>query len=69
MKKYFKKYPPRRLRGQKGKTMYELVVVWANGETQIFEYRNREEAIKAQKNMLIANGEQIQYCEPRKKYF
>ena len=46
---------------------YELVVVWANGETQIFEYRNREEAIVAQVGMLAANGEQIQYCEPRKK--
>ena len=45
---------------------YELVVVWTSGETQVYECKNREDAKRAQKNMLMAFGNQIQYCEPRK---
>lgn len=48
---------------------YELVVIWATGETQIFECKDLEDAHRQQRNMLIANGDQITYCEPRKKLF
>lgn len=48
---------------------YELVVVWATGETQTYPAKNLEDARRQQKNMLMANGNQITYCEPRKKYF
>lgn len=48
---------------------YELVVIWKTGETQIFKALNREDAIRQQKNMLMANGNQIQYCEPRISFY
>ena len=47
--------------------MYELVVVWSTGETQVYDCKNLEDAKRAQKNMLLAFGNQIQYCEPRRK--
>lgn len=47
---------------------YELIVIWKNGERQVFKARNLEDAKRQQNNMLRANGNQIQYCEPRRNY-
>lgn len=47
---------------------YELVVVWASGETQVYDCKNQEDAEKAKKNMMMAFGKQIEYCEPRKRW-
>lgn len=48
---------------------YELVVVWATGETQLFPCEDLEDAKRQQGNMMMALGNQIQYCEPRRIYF
>lgn len=47
---------------------YELVVIWTTGEKEIIECQNLEDAIRIQRNYLMSFGNQIQYCEPRKKY-
>lgn len=48
---------------------YELVVVWETGETDIFHCKDLEDAERQRSNMLMALGNQIQYCAPRKIYF
>ena len=48
---------------------YELVVVWATGETDVFPCADLEDAKRRKSNMLMALGTQIQYCEPRRIYF
>ena len=52
--------------GRENKMKYELVVVWTTGETSVYECKNLEDAKRAQRNMVMAFGNQIQYCEPRK---
>ena len=39
--------------------MFELVIVWASGERQVYEYDTPEQAEEGARNMLTANGEQI----------
>ena len=45
---------------------YELVVIWATGEKDIFSYNSREEAEKAGAGMLTALGNQIDWYGVRK---
>lgn len=40
---------------------WELVVVWAAGGKDIYEYHTEEEAIAAGRNMRMALGNQIQW--------
>ena len=47
--------------------MYELVVIWENGDKDVYEYENEELAIKAGDNMMMALGNQIQWFGIRKK--
>ena len=43
--------------------MFELVVIWENGEKDIFTYQTREKAEKAGQGMQTALGKQIAfYC-------
>ena len=46
---------------------YELVVVWATGETDVFEYRTEEEAYSAGRGMRTALGNQISWWGVRRK--
>jgi hypothetical protein len=39
--------------------MYELVIIWDNGDKDVYEYPTREEAEKAELGMRIALGNQI----------
>lgn len=48
--------------------MYELVVVWANGETNVYECETIADAESGEKNMLMAFGNQITWCGFRKRY-
>ena len=47
---------------------YELVVVWESGGTSLYDCRDLEEAKRAKRHMEMAFGNQITYCEPRKKH-
>lgn len=43
--------------------MFELVVIWENGEKDIFTYPTKEKAEKAGQGMQMALGKQIVfYC-------
>lgn len=46
---------------------YELVVVWANGEKDVYEYETREQAERGGENMKMALGNQIAWCGTRRK--
>jgi hypothetical protein len=45
---------------------YELVVIWATGEKDIFPYNSREEAERGENGMLMALGNQISWTGIRK---
>lgn len=47
--------------------LYELVIVWENGDKDIYEYKTREDAEKGADNMKMANGEQIAWAGVRKQ--
>lgn len=48
------------------KDSYELVIIWANGEKNVYEYACRELAEYSAKNFLMAFGEQVAwYCVRR----
>lgn len=46
---------------------YELIVVWATGETEIFEYATEQEAENAGYGMRSALGAQIAWYGVREK--
>ena len=46
---------------------YELVVVWSNGDKNIYEYKDRREAEKAGNRIEMALGNQISWCGVRPK--
>lgn len=41
--------------------MYQLIVIWETGEKEIYDYVSREEAEKAELNMRMVFGNQIQW--------
>lgn len=45
---------------------YELVVIWSDGNKDIFLYNSREEAEQGARNMRMACGNQIQWTGVRK---
>ena len=47
--------------------MYELVIVWLTGETDIFTYNTEEEAQKAADGYKIAFGSQVEWTGTRRK--
>lgn len=48
--------------------MYELVIIWADMEEQVFTYRTEKEAEKRVRGMLMALGEQIAHWYVRQKW-
>lgn len=47
--------------------MFELVVIWSDGNRDVFEYRTRSEAEDAADNMRMACGNQVSWCGVREK--
>lgn len=47
--------------------MYELVIVWDNGDKDVSTYPSEEKAEKAELNMRTAFGNQIQFSCVREK--
>lgn len=47
--------------------VYELVIVWENGDKDIYEYPTEEKALEAGKGMKTALGNQIAFWCVRKK--
>ncbi len=47
--------------------MFELVVIWENGDKDIYEYPTEEQALKAGENMALALGRQISWYGVRRK--
>ena len=47
--------------------MYELVMVWEDGDKEIHSYKNREEAENGKRNMEMAFGAQVWCCVREKK--
>ena len=47
--------------------VYELVIIWTNGDKDIHVYTTREKAERAEINMRIAFGNQIEWSCVRKK--
>lgn len=41
--------------------MYELVVIWYNGDKNIYTYDDRDEAEQAESNIRMAFGEQVSF--------
>lgn len=47
--------------------MYELVIVWATGETEVFTYNTEKEAQESGYGMRTALGNQIEWWGVRRK--
>lgn len=45
---------------------YELVIIWSNGEKNVYQYPTRDEAEIGEKNMWMANGNQIEWSGVRR---
>lgn len=46
---------------------FELVVVWDNGDKNVYEYRTEEEAENGAERMKMAFGHQISWTGTRRK--
>lgn len=51
----------------KKSTIYELVLIWADGDKNIFTYSSEDEAKQAEENMLRAHGNQISWTGIRRQ--
>lgn len=47
--------------------MFELVIVWSNGDKEIYSYKTEEAAEKGAENMKMAFGNQITWAGTRRK--
>lgn len=47
-------------------TMYELVIIWENGDKEVFDYDTENEAEKAGRGMQKAFGRQISWWGTRR---
>lgn len=45
----------------------ELVIIWDDGEREVYEYQTIDEAEEAMDNMKIVFGEQISWCGVRER--
>lgn len=48
--------------------IFELIVVWADGSLDLYEYPTKDEAFRAGCDMEIANGKQITWYGVRPKH-
>lgn len=46
--------------------MFELIVIWSTGDTNLYEYDTREEAVIGASRMRMAFGKQITWTGVRK---
>lgn len=46
---------------------YELVIVWADDDKDIFEFNDRDAAEQCARRMKMAAGNQIAWCGVRRK--
>ena len=46
--------------------MYELVVIWSNGDKDVYTYATKEEAEQGGKNMIFALGGQVAWYGVRR---
>lgn len=46
---------------RKGDNMYELVIIWANGDADVYTYATEEEAEQGGQNMVMALGSQVEW--------
>lgn len=47
---------------------YELVIIWENGNLDVYEYDSQESAEQAGVNMVMALGNQIAWYGTRRKF-
>lgn len=47
--------------------MYELVIIWTDGDKDVTQYATEEDAEKAELNMKMAFGNQIEWSGIRRK--
>lgn len=52
--------------GERGDDMFELVIIWDNGEKDVYTYKTEIEAETSGKNMKMVFGNQIQWFGIRK---
>lgn len=53
---------------RKGAKMYELVIIWENGDKDVYEYESREKAEKIGRGYKeLAFGDQVAWYGVRKK--
>ena len=48
--------------------MYELVIVWASGETEVYEYEGRKAAENAGRGYRMAFGTQVAWYGVRRAW-
>lgn len=48
---------------------FELVIIWSNGDKEIWEYQTEEEAKEAEEGMHVAVGNQISWSCVRPQMF
>jgi hypothetical protein len=51
----------------KRSTIWELVLIWADGDKNVFTYSSEDEAKQAEENMLRAHGNQISWTGIRRQ--
>lgn len=51
---------------REGERMFELVVIWEDGDKNIYPYESEELAKQGQRNMCMAFGRQIAWSGVRK---
>ena len=45
--------------------MFELVVLWSDGDKTVYHYETARAAEEARENLFLCFGDQIDYCEWR----
>lgn len=46
--------------------MYELIIIWADGDKNAYPYQTEEEARQGERNMRMAFGNQVSWAGVRK---
>ena len=49
-----------------GQNMYELIIIWADGDKNVYPYQTEEEARHGERNMRMAFGNQVSWAGVRK---
>ena len=49
-----------------GQNMYELIIIWTDGDKNVYPYQTEEEARHGERNMRMAFGNQVSWAGVRK---